>query len=153
MMKALTIRQPWASLTLMLDENGKAFKQVETRSHRTNYRGRLAIHAGLAKEPFGVIAATGSEAKSMKPLCDFEIGPDFAVVGLPYGAVIGEVTITDCIPIDELWGTALCTEREVAFGDWRKRRGRYGWILEDPVSYDQPIPARGQLGLWNWSGK
>lgn len=153
MMKALTIRQPWASLTLMLDENGKAFKQVETRSHRTNYRGRLAIHAGLAKEPFGVIAVTGSEAKSMKPLCDFEIGPDFAVVGLPYGAVIGEVTIRDCIPIDELWGTSLCTEREVAFGDWRKQRGRYGWILGDPVLYDQPIPARGQLGIWNWPGK
>ena len=41
-MKALTIRQPWASLFAL------GIKQMETRSWDTKYRGPVAIHAGLA---------------------------------------------------------------------------------------------------------
>lgn len=147
-MKALTIRQPWASLTLMLDKNGKAFKRVETRSRRTNYRGRIAIHAGLADEIF---FSRFSEKKERSYLIEAGFGRDMEIHKLPHGYVIGEATISDCIQIEELLHTPYCTEREVALGDWSK--GRYGWILEDPVLYDQPIPARGQLGLWNWPGK
>ena len=149
MMKALTIRQPWASLTLMLDKNGKAFKRVETRSHRTNYRGRIAIHAGLAEEIF--FPLRGVPRKERPYLIEAGLGSDMTIHKMPHGAVVGEVTIADCLPIEELLETPYCTERERAFGDWGK--GRFGWILEDPVLYDRPIPARGQLGLWNWSGK
>lgn len=39
-MKALTIRQPWASLI------AHGVKTIETRSWSTEYRGPLAIHAG-----------------------------------------------------------------------------------------------------------
>lgn len=39
-MKALTIRQPWASLI------AHGVKTIETRSWSTKYRGPLAIHAG-----------------------------------------------------------------------------------------------------------
>lgn len=39
-MKALTIRQPWASLI------AAGVKTIETRSWSTRYRGPLAIHAG-----------------------------------------------------------------------------------------------------------
>lgn len=41
-MKALTIRQPWASLIAL------GVKHIETRSWSTRYRGPLAIHAGKA---------------------------------------------------------------------------------------------------------
>lgn len=147
-MKALTIRQPWASLTLMLDPNGMAFKRVETRSRRTNYRGRIAIHAGLADEIF---FSRRFVRKERPHLVAVGFSSDMDIHKLPHGAVIGEVTIADCVPIEELRGTPYCTERERAFGDWSK--GRFGWIFEDPVLYDGPIPARGQLGLWNWEGK
>lgn len=46
-MKALTLRQPWASLVAV------GTKWIETRSWSTSYRGRLAVHAGRA-EPSGV---------------------------------------------------------------------------------------------------
>lgn len=147
-MKALTIRQPWASLTLLLDKSGRAFKQVETRSRRTNYRGRIAIHAGAFLEPMFFM---GMPEEMWAHFRDAGLGTDFAIGKLPYGAVIGEVTIADCLPIEELKKGHYCTEREMAFGDWRD--GRYGWILEEPVLYDNPIPARGQLGLWNWGDK
>ncbi len=42
-MKALTIRQPWASLI------AAGVKTIETRSWSTRYRGPLAIHAGKHK--------------------------------------------------------------------------------------------------------
>lgn len=147
-MKALTIRQPWAQLTLMLDPSGMALKRVETRSRRTNYRGRIAIHAGLADEIF---FSRCFARKEQPHLVVAGFKSDMDIHKLPHGAVIGEVTIADCVPIEELWGTLYCTERERAFGDWSKRR--FGWILEDPVMYAEPVPARGQLGLWNWEGK
>ena len=39
-MKVLTIREPWATLII----NG--FKCYEFRSWKTNYRGKILIHAG-----------------------------------------------------------------------------------------------------------
>ncbi|WP_317633685.1 ASCH domain-containing protein [Lysinibacillus capsici] len=39
-MKALTIKQPWATLIALGEKN------FETRSWQTKYRGPLAIHAG-----------------------------------------------------------------------------------------------------------
>lgn len=39
-MKALTIKEPWASLII----NG--YKKYEFRSWKTNYRGKVLIHAG-----------------------------------------------------------------------------------------------------------
>lgn len=60
-MKALSIRQPWASLIA----SGR--KTIELRSWRTNYRGRLLILAGASPwrgdhgfdlGPLGVVVAT-----------------------------------------------------------------------------------------------
>lgn len=48
-MKALTIMEPWATLIFTADRYGVPFKQVETRSWKTNYRGKLTIHAGKRK--------------------------------------------------------------------------------------------------------
>ena len=64
-MKALTIKEPWASLIV------QGFKKYEFRSWKTNYRGKILIHAGLTREdvdrfkdfPAYVI---GSEEKNKK---------------------------------------------------------------------------------------
>ena len=42
-MKVLTLKEPFATLIM------KKIKYIETRSWKTNYRGELYIHAGLAK--------------------------------------------------------------------------------------------------------
>lgn len=41
-MKALTVRQPWASLIMA------GVKDIENRTWRTKHRGKLTIHAGRA---------------------------------------------------------------------------------------------------------
>ena len=51
-MKALTVKQPWATLILAGE------KDVENRTRRTNYRGPLAIHvAKTASQPSGHLAS------------------------------------------------------------------------------------------------
>jgi hypothetical protein len=37
---------------------------------------------------------------------------------------------------------------EYLFGDYTP--GRYVWIMQAPVCFPEPIPARGALGLWEW---
>jgi hypothetical protein len=52
------------------------------------------------------------------------------------GAIIGEVTIIDCVQDhSSLWAD----------------QGLYQWVLSDPVLYDKPIVGvKGMLGLWNY---
>ena len=50
-MKVLSLLQPWANLCVMTDsKTGKAYKQIETRSWNTKYRGELLIHASAGKK-------------------------------------------------------------------------------------------------------
>ena len=50
-MKAITVRQPWASLI------AAGVKTIETRSWRTDYRGPIAIHAGRHRPDPQLVAA------------------------------------------------------------------------------------------------
>lgn len=133
-MKTLSLLQPWASLVIM----GK--KTIETRSWQTAYRGNLLIHASLGKK--GHL------------LC---VHPPFSTYiknfrQLPFGAIIGSVVLEDVVPVDLLPVTpstlALLTLEEKAFGDYT--RGRYAWLLANPVAFHKPIPIKGSLGLWNY---
>ena len=76
-MKVLTIKEPWASLII----NG--YKEYEFRSFKTNYRGKILIHAGLTLEKNNAIK--------------------FNNYNLDYGhgEIIGEAYITDCILVDD----------------------------------------------------
>lgn len=42
------------------------------------------------------------------------------------------------------------TEQEMLFGDWTP--GRYAWEIANVQMLPEPIPAKGQQGLWNWNG-
>lgn len=156
-MKVLSLLQPWASLCVHTDENGKAFKQIETRSWNTKYRGELLIHASkkvLKNKPFTYEMNEHLEA----------IGIIEEWSNLPYGAIIGKVSLVDVyqfradlpesyaptktvdgiIEIDKIWEF---TSQELAFGDYSPNR--YGWLLSDPILFKEPIPCKGQLSIWN----
>lgn len=132
-MKVLSLLQPWATLTVI------GQKKIETRSWTTAYRGRLLIHAGKGKGGAAIAAAPAIRA----------FIPNFRE--LPFGAIIGEVTLQDVIRLSsENYAGNLdaLTLEEKAFGAYEG--GRYGWIMTDPVLYDEPIPATGRLGLWEF---
>lgn len=44
-MKTLSVRQPWASLLV------SGLKDIENRTWAPNFKGRIMIHASLAKVP------------------------------------------------------------------------------------------------------
>jgi hypothetical protein len=41
-------------------------------------------------------------------------------------------------------------EQEMLFGNWTP--GRYAWELANVRLLQEPIPAKGRQGLWNWEG-
>lgn len=153
-MKVLSILQPWASLCVHTDNNGKALKQIETRSWNTKYRGELLIHASkkVPTDPW-LYDSIHSLATELGLIRNWN--------HLPYGAIIGKVNLVTtgilCPPYSDHVGPfgiyfndkgASFTEQEMAFGNYEA--GRYGWLFSDPVLFEKPIPAKGQLGLWNF---
>ena len=102
-------------------------KTIETRSWSTRHRGPVAIHAGKTVD---------------KKACDeFSYDPRT----IPTGVILCTANIAGVVkfpspraPPDE-------------FGDFST--GRYGWLLVNVTPLDPPVPAKGQLGLWNWGDK
>jgi len=151
--RAITIWQPWASLLAC----GR--KRFETRSWTTSYRGPIAIHAAKKNIFDALTLISVPVALEMKRL----VGAEWR--DLPTGAVIATAELVDVWYIDRNPGCDLnpgahkvdaenkrgdCiipSELELALGDWTP--GRYAWELSGVKMID-PVPAKGQQGLWNW---
>lgn len=144
-MKALTLTQPWATLVAI------GAKRIETRSWRTKYRGELAIHAAKGFPQWA------KEICLQSPF-SLEIGSDV----LPLGAVIATCRVISCMPTRELQENRViqvCSsvrcddfildDNERCFGDYSL--GRWAWLLADVNIFQEPIPARGALSLWDWN--
>jgi len=131
--KVLSLLQPWASLVVM------GIKKIDTRSWTTTHRGILLIHASKGKA--GSIFA--EELPFKKHIQDFN--------KLPFGAIIGQVTLIDVVRTEELGMTDerinSLTLEEKAFGDYSS--GRYAWLLEDAVMFKEFFGTRGSMHLWN----
>lgn len=124
----ISLTQPWASALFV-----PGLKRIETRGWRTNYRGRLYIHA----------------AKNFPRYArDFAYAYNFEVHKLPTGHIIGHVELIDVKRTEDLLPTLSETEKR--YGDYGPRR--YGWITATPVLLPAAIPAKGALGLWRFRG-
>lgn len=141
-MKAITIKQPWATL-IALGE-----KHFETRGWQTKHRGELAIHAGKQVD---------REACEIPKIKKVLARHGYTTENLPTGVVIAIANFTDCHKVTYvngnkavLSGWGYIEGNEIAFG-WYEE-GRYAWQLGDIKQLLQPIPAKGQLSLWNWEG-
>ncbi len=143
-MKAITIKQPWATL-IALGE-----KQFETRSWQTKHRGQIAIHAGksIDKE-----ACDDSWIKSTLAEHGIKSYKD-----LPTGVVLATAELVDCYKVEATVGYVSVLSKgktveslEVAFGDYTE--GRYAWELDNLHVLTYPVAAKGQLSLWEWNKK
>lgn len=130
-MKALSLWQPWATLVAL----GK--KRIETRSWGTDYRGPLAIHATktIRKECLVVM-------KRRVFVDALHMDPD----DLPLGVIVAIVDLVGCEQIMP-W-SELPPSPEFDFGNYTA--GRFMWSLADVQELDEPVPARGLQGLWEW---
>lgn len=124
----LSLTQPWASAIFL------GLKAIETRSWQTNYRGRLYIHASNGMPKYAKEFAADERFMCRLP----EIGK------LPLGAIIGHVDLIDIKRTEDLKPGPI----EELYGDYGP--GRYGWITDNPVLLETPIPAKGSLGIWRY---
>ncbi|QWU17371.1 ASCH domain-containing protein [Paenibacillus sophorae] len=149
-MKAITIKQPWATL-IALGE-----KRFETRSWATKHRGPLAIHAGkqVDKEVCEQVEIRAALARH-----------GFTADNLPTGVVVAIAQLAGCYTIYDTIDNGTHIVRcpngkydfdkvefirkpESDFGYYSE--GRYAWELADVQPLPEPFPAKGQQGLWNW---
>ena len=122
-MKVLTLKQPWATLV------AEGIKKYEFRSWKTNYRGKILIHAG-----------TGIDKKELEKFKDLNL--DF-----PSKRILAEVELEDCLELNDELNKKIIAEKNIAYGS--KYRTGYAWKLtnSEKINYDKEI--KGQLGLWN----
>lgn len=130
-MKAITIKQPWATLI------AKGYKEYEFRKWKTKYRGDILIHAGK-----------GLDNKAMKR---------FENLNLEYltGCIIAKAKITDCICVDEKFINKVVATNPEVYNSLNERaennqkNNTYAFKLED-VEEINPIYINGKLSLWNY---
>lgn len=125
-MKALTVKQPWASLI------AAGFKDVENRSRRTHYRGPLAIH--VAQTPSRPGGHLDDLAGMDLPAEARDTVKHVLPRNLYAGHVIAIVDLVDCVQDSESpWAFA----------------GHWHWVLANPSTIGA-YPTKGRLGLWDW---
>lgn len=162
-MKIISLWQPWASLWVNGDKPG--CKRIETR--HWPLRGQLpmvlAVHAAkkwdeelkllCAQHPFReALQSLGVHVVTHRGLSN--AGERRAIVnGLAFGAVVGLVRVAECcdtVGLASRHGSypPRADETEQAFGDYSP--GRYGWVGDRFHALAEPIPLRGQQGIWDW---
>lgn len=140
-MKVITLIQPWASLIAFGE------KKIETRSWNTNYRGPLLIHAGKKVE---------HDLCQQQPFKDVLLKHGIALKDqIPTGVIIAKCELVDCVKIKRTNGLVAWLEKgyvaddyEYPFGNYTP--GRFAWILDNVEIINEPIPAKGKLGLWDF---
>lgn len=154
-MKVISIMQPWASLIAI------GAKQFETRSWKTNYRGPIAIHASKKEPIVNLRQLPATVQKLMFDRFYAKYGTNSgAIKNMPTGVILAVANLTECYQIHRPFEGYLsltsidsigCLINECSpeceFGDYTP--GRFAWELED-VKQIEPIPAKGQLNLWNY---
>lgn len=100
-------------------------KDIENRSRKFHYRGTLLIHA----------SATPDKDALRQFVSDLQAdGVAVHEEDFVNGAIIGSVVITDCV--------------DNHASDWF--HGPFGLVCADAQEFDEPIPAKGKLGLWDY---
>jgi hypothetical protein len=129
--RVLTVKNPWAALI------AKGVKDVENRTWHTEYRGPLAIHAGLSYD----------ETAHQDPVAGAAFTDDDRVrrlkrQELPSGAIVALVDLWDVHSYRECQGR----NRGASCSLWGQPQAIH-WCLRDVREILDPFPWAGGLGL------
>jgi len=133
--KAISFRNPWAYLIF----NGK---DIENRTWRTNFRGRVMVHAGATNFKNWVEkvkAIPGAWDKISIKQEDYK-----------YSAIIGSVEIVDCVFNHEsIWAEK---SEGIAKGGHVLDHTKpiiWNWVLANPTLFEKPIlNVKGKLSFF-----
>lgn len=142
-MKAITIKQPWASLI------AHGIKPIENRSWKTNFRGTVLIHASAKAS--GTLYELLNEKQIEAIENHWTAAPPFP--DRPTSAIIGKVDIVDCvINHPSIWAeqTSGCFVGNNFF--YKKgTKITYNWVLANAVLFDEPtLGVKGKLSFWDY---
>ncbi len=149
-MKAITIKQPWASFIV------HGLKDIENRTWACpkKYIGqRVLIHAGADKTLMNI---PPSDFMTEDQIDAYEKNRfDFRNL---YSVIIGSVEIVDCvINHPSIW--AEKTENYTVGMNPKLHEATtgkkviYNWVLANPILFENPIPASGKLSFWEYDGE
>lgn len=130
-MKALTLHQPYASLIAI------GYKQYETRSRRTHYRGKLLITS--AKKD------TKQQREVWERISN-HIGIETSWEALPKGKAILVCDLAGCWQMEP---KSINKQREIELlvGNWIP--GYWAYRLENAKAIADPFPVQGKQGFFN----
>ena len=148
-MKALTIHQPWASLIV---HGLKPFEWRGWACPKWMVGQTVVIHAGAIGARKGIhhlLARDDHIAASCGPGVDvaaIRVALERAASNptlMPLRAGLGTATLGEPMLADQVYhrqGLKIGGE-----GPWN-----WGWPLSDVVRWDEPVPASGAQGFWEW---
>ena len=160
-MKAITIRQPWASLI------AHGIKDIENRTWKcpTKHIGtRVLIHAAVKTSDFWDCPNYGIAHNHIREVTKY--GIDYSKYNTM--AIIGSVEIADCVvnhqsiwaekmlpkPRWEDYHNELGGNRESFQHNlelYKNQKPIYNWVLANPILFDEPIlNVKGKLGFWDY---
>ncbi len=144
-MKAITVKQPWASLIV------HGIKDIENRTWPcpNKYIGqRVLIHASAKpdREPYMLF---NDDQKDALDDCIMDVFDYYR----RSGSIIGSVEIVDCtFNHPSIWAEK---SKGISVGGHvtdEKDPIIYNWVLANPILFANPIPAKGKLSFWNYDG-
>lgn len=134
-MKVLSVKNPWAWLIIYRG------KDIENRVRKTNYRGRIAIHCSQKSDPLAWDTICSNETINK---IFAELRENRAEIEKLNGKIIGTVELYNCT-YPSL--TAIANP-----SPWAELESPWHYWLRNPALIDEPIPARGMLGFWDFRG-
>ena len=121
-MKAVTVRQPYASLISV------GLKTYEFRNLNTKYRGPIYIHAAVQSFNDKLYLATKYH------------------LDCPHAVIVAKANLADCIPNNEKLQQKLKQSNHLIYGS---NCHKYAWVLTDIKPINSKTIVKGQLGIWN----
>ncbi len=136
------MRRPWAELVV----SGRKTLETRVGPVLSRYRGEIAIHVSARSPGWQEALAHLVRRFDLRP---HHYTPPISSID---GCVIGMVRVVGC------WREGMPQLfRTDSLDDIRDRgvfedvEGRYLADLRDPRWLDAPVPAKGSLGLWEWT--
>lgn len=120
-LSSISIRQPWAYAIIFMGKN------IENRTWRTNYRGKVLIHASKNFDHAGY-----NKLERIAKLMGYKL-PDKEELMKQAGGFCGAVDIIGC-------------RKNIKNNIW-KEDDSYGWVLDNPNSLNF-VPFKGKLSFF-----
>jgi hypothetical protein len=175
MIRVFSLWQPHATLCVAPDpawQGKRAAKGIETRSwqpksvlpiavaiHATQKMDREILEYFAIKRLADAVHRVGYYPGDPRPYVARNISPPLGRNPLPLGAIVGVAVITRVEPTTSImrrvasdgFTNRLAEERwadEYVLGNYEA--GRFGFVLEDAVEFEQPVPFTGRQDvLWD----